>query len=164
MIDKAQALRALGFQIGARDPNLNRAFKGKFMVAEARNPEDPYPTDDAGDGVFCIVGDNLDYLIDQAFNYHRDWFINSFGEFGPEGWAVFNRGTSNMRIEKIDELDVWPDDQEVWDHVAGQALAGSEAHLLALREIYQNNREEWTYFRRHWGASLSSMIEEKLAA
>lgn len=62
-------LRAHGFIVGRRDPNMNRAFEGQYMVAE------PYPQgtaqDDAqgGDGVWCIVGDNLDQLIEEAINF-----------------------------------------------------------------------------------------------
>jgi hypothetical protein len=52
--------------VGNRDPNQNRAFQGRYMVAEPLQPDDPYPTDDAEDGRFCLVGDNLDALAAEA--------------------------------------------------------------------------------------------------
>ena len=36
--EKADALRKMGFTVGPRDPNFNRAFKDKFMVIEVRKP------------------------------------------------------------------------------------------------------------------------------
>lgn len=63
---KAEYLRSKGFVVGDRDPNQNRAFAGRFMVAEEVTPNDLYPTDDAGDGRFCIVGDDLKALMEQT--------------------------------------------------------------------------------------------------
>lgn len=62
-----EILKQRGFVVGKRDPRLNRAFKGRFMVAE------PYKrgiaTDDARHGPWCIVGDNLAALITTACQY-----------------------------------------------------------------------------------------------
>jgi|JI10StandDraft_1071094.scaffolds.fasta_scaffold790149_1 hypothetical protein len=55
-----------GFVVGDRDPKMNRAFSGRFMVAQPLDDGDPYPTDDASDGRFCIVGDNIDALAAEA--------------------------------------------------------------------------------------------------
>lgn len=57
-----ERLKAAGLIVGGRDPNMNRAFEGRFMVCEPLNPGDPYPTDDASDGRFCLVGDDLEAL------------------------------------------------------------------------------------------------------
>ncbi len=65
----AEKLKKAGFIVGDRDQNLNRAFSGRYMVAEVRDPDDPYPTDDAGDGRFCIVGDDLDALAREAATF-----------------------------------------------------------------------------------------------
>ena len=54
-----ELLRHSGFLVGDRVPGMNRAFSGRFMVAEPPGPDDPYPTDDASDGRYCVVGDNL---------------------------------------------------------------------------------------------------------
>lgn len=62
-------LENAGFVTGARDPLMNTAFNGAFMVAE------PYPKgvtqQDAqgGDGVWCIVGDDLDLLRQEAVDF-----------------------------------------------------------------------------------------------
>ena len=57
--DQIALLRGSGFLVGDRDPGMHRAFSGRFMVAEPPGPDDPYPTDDASDGRYCVVGDNL---------------------------------------------------------------------------------------------------------
>lgn len=63
-------LRAHGFIVGPRDPNMNKAFEGRYMVAEAY--EKGHEQDDAqgGDGVWCIVGDDMDKLTAEAV-----WFF-----------------------------------------------------------------------------------------
>lgn len=59
-----ERLEAAGFYIGPRNPNRNRAFKGKYMVAQSNPPD--LVTDDARHGGFCVVGDDLDELIAHA--------------------------------------------------------------------------------------------------
>src|SRR5271156_50463 len=54
-------LESYGFTCGPRDPRLNRAFKGKFMVVE-NHDESELPTDSGADGPWCIVGDDLPAL------------------------------------------------------------------------------------------------------
>lgn len=62
-------LKNMGWLVGERDPNMNRAFAGQFMVAEPLAEGDPYPTADASDGRFCIVGDDLEALAREAFEH-----------------------------------------------------------------------------------------------
>ena len=64
---RAKWLTNHGFTVGARDPRANRAFKGSHMVIEAHD-DDELPTNDGRDGPWCIVGDNLNALIDEAFD------------------------------------------------------------------------------------------------
>lgn len=66
---RAKALEAEGFYIGPRDPNRNKAFQGEWMVAEDL---DVGPTDDASTGGFCIVGDDLDALVNDAYDLIND--------------------------------------------------------------------------------------------
>ncbi len=71
-LDMRKALETRGLIVGARDRRRNRAFKGEFMVAEPCD-ESLLPTDDAGHGGgFCIVGDNLNALIVQAYQNFED--------------------------------------------------------------------------------------------
>jgi len=71
---RIRALRNAGFTVGDRDPRINRAFVGAFMVAEAHD-ESELPTDDGSDGPWAIVGDNLEALIIQAYdNFVGDRF------------------------------------------------------------------------------------------
>jgi len=65
---KMEALKKAGFIVGPRDPRLNRAFKGIFMVA-AHYEKTQRPTDDASKGPWCIVGNNLAALITQAYDF-----------------------------------------------------------------------------------------------
>ena len=60
---RRERLEAAGFIVGDRDPGRNRAWEGRYMVAEPLEPGDAYPTDDASDGPWCVVGDDLDVLI-----------------------------------------------------------------------------------------------------
>lgn len=68
-MNQVEILRKAGFLVGDRDPNMNRAFAGRFMVAEPLREGDPYPTDDASDGRFCAVGDDLDALAVHAVSF-----------------------------------------------------------------------------------------------
>jgi hypothetical protein len=70
--EKKKWLEARGMTVGARDPNQNRAFEGDFMVAEPVLDGDPYPTDDARDGRFCIVGKELTPLVNEAYEWWLD--------------------------------------------------------------------------------------------
>ena len=67
MIDfyKAQRLYSMGYYIGPRDPERNKAFNGRYMVCA-----DVFegPSDDASDTRFCVVGDNLDELVNEAYD------------------------------------------------------------------------------------------------
>jgi hypothetical protein len=61
--EKAKTLLAIGFYIGPRDPQRNSAFEGKFMVCEDSSEG---PSEDASTTGYCVVGDNLDVLVDEA--------------------------------------------------------------------------------------------------
>lgn len=62
--EKARHLARNGYYIGPRDPKRNKAFDGSWMVCEQ---VDAGPTDDAGTGGYCIVGDDLNDLISVAY-------------------------------------------------------------------------------------------------
>lgn len=59
-----------GFFVGERDPRFNRAFEGKFMVCEQGLIDAGISTDRAyeGAGHYCVVGDNLNVLVDETFD------------------------------------------------------------------------------------------------
>lgn len=69
ILTQIRALQDAGFIVGKRDPNMNRAFGGRYMVAEH------YPAgtiqDDAqgGDGVWCIVGNDMAALLRDALSF-----------------------------------------------------------------------------------------------
>ena len=63
-----------GFVIGARDRRRNTDYEGDFMVAHPIEDESLLPTTDARDGGFCVVGEDLDQMVREAFdtNYYAD--------------------------------------------------------------------------------------------
>ena len=66
--DKLYALACAGFTVGQRDPRLNTDYPGSLMVVEGYELVQ-LPTRDGSDGPWCVVGDNLDALIDQGFDF-----------------------------------------------------------------------------------------------
>jgi hypothetical protein len=67
--ERIKELQTIGMFVGARDPNLNQAFSGRYMVAEPYEPGTV--TEAASNGPWCIVGDDLAELVNDAFNA---WF------------------------------------------------------------------------------------------
>lgn len=65
-----EAVEAAGLFVGERDPKRNKAYKGKFMVCE--NHGMGIESLNAGTGGFCIVGDDLEALITEAFQWIED--------------------------------------------------------------------------------------------
>lgn len=61
-------LTALGFTIGKRDPRVNTAYSGQFMVIEIHE-ESELPTKDGSNGPWAVVGDDLGVLIKTAYNF-----------------------------------------------------------------------------------------------
>ncbi len=63
-----------------------------------------------------------------------------------EGWNVFEAiGTQDegtLRIERIDEREVFASDMEAWVFVMVQAAAGSERHMRALTRVFEDNPTE----------------------
>lgn len=77
-MSKREDLERWGFTVGERDPRLNRAFVGRFMVVESHE-ESELPTDDGRDGPWCVVGDNLDALIERAWYVWADEYMKEVG-------------------------------------------------------------------------------------
>lgn len=63
-------LCAQGFIVGARDPRINTDYEGAFMVVEYHD-ENELPTKDGSNGPWAVVGNDLDYLIREAYNVWR---------------------------------------------------------------------------------------------
>jgi hypothetical protein len=75
MTDKLTQRRWLethGFICGDREPQLNTNYPGAFMVAEGPRDEWELPTEDGSNGPWCIVGDDLDALVAEAFGVWHD--------------------------------------------------------------------------------------------
>ena len=67
-------LRQWGFIVGKRDPRLNTRFSGAFMVCESFEPAE-VPTKDGSNGPWCIVGDDLTLLVEQAYGVWADEYL-----------------------------------------------------------------------------------------
>lgn len=65
-----QFLTDCGFIVGQRDSRLNRKYPGLFMACEPFE-ESEVPTDDGSNGPWCIVGDDLDELIAEAYAFAK---------------------------------------------------------------------------------------------
>jgi hypothetical protein len=73
---KRLCLLAYGYEVGKRNPQLNTDFKGAYMVAESYEDSE-LPTRDGSNGPWCIVGDDLDNLIDRAFDVFDGFVIEN---------------------------------------------------------------------------------------
>jgi hypothetical protein len=63
-----------------------------------------------------------------------------------EGWGIFDcDGSDNGRwqLQRVDEDEKFPSDDEAWAHVVAKAHAGSEYHHSALHWIEKNAPIEW---------------------
>lgn len=65
---RVHVLHRAGFYVGPRDPSRNTAFAGEWMVARSLEISD---TEDAGRGGFCIVGDDLPRMIEEAISLYE---------------------------------------------------------------------------------------------
>lgn len=63
-----------------------------------------------------------------------------------EGWDVFaaigTRDIGTLRIERIDELEIFASDYEAWVFVAQACIQGSGRHTAALIEVFTDNPTE----------------------
>lgn len=69
-MNKTQFLEGFGYRIGSRDPRINTASEGKYMVCEDFAEGDyPLPTRDGSNGPWAIVGDDMDMLVNEAYEH-----------------------------------------------------------------------------------------------
>ena len=66
--EKIAFLRSYGFVVGDRELRLNTNYPGQFMVAESYD-ENELPTEDGRNGPWCIVGDDLEALVDEGHDF-----------------------------------------------------------------------------------------------
>ena len=70
---KKKELSNLGWKFGDRDARLNTNYAGKFMVVEEFDEGDyELPTLDGSNGPWCIVGDDLEQLVNEAYSIFCD--------------------------------------------------------------------------------------------
>lgn len=74
-MQRKKYLESLGFIIGKREPRLNTDYNGNFMVSQPYEESD-LPTKDGSQGPWCIVGDDLESLIDEAYQTFKNGDIS----------------------------------------------------------------------------------------
>lgn len=68
---QAEYLKGLGWTVGPRDPRVNTAFAGQYMVCQPHEPHE-LPTRDASQGPWAVVGDDLADLVCEAWTFIND--------------------------------------------------------------------------------------------
>lgn len=62
-----------GFTVGPRDTRLNTRYPGAFMVVEEYE-DMGLPTEDGSNGPWCIVGDDIEAMIKEAWEiWHLEY-------------------------------------------------------------------------------------------
>lgn len=80
LCDKLSALQGIGLDLFPRNPARNRDFSGAWMVAQPlEDGEDPATT-----GAWCIVGDQPDALIQEAFEVWQPEIADAMSAKPPE--------------------------------------------------------------------------------
>lgn len=75
---KAAELASNGYTLGAREPKLNTNHLGVFMIVEALGEWDGKPTPDGANGPWCIVGDDLAAMIEEAHTFASGMTFNTY--------------------------------------------------------------------------------------
>ena len=103
---KIAVLESYGFTVGERDPRLNTDYEGAFMVVEASYHDIgdyELPTANGANGPWCVVGDDLDELVETAYDYLVGLEPPTFDEvFG----AISSLGTEDLPARKFESLTV----------------------------------------------------------
>jgi hypothetical protein len=68
--EKKAFLERRGWTVGARDPRLNTDYPGEFMAVEPHE-ESELPTRDGANGPWCVVGNDLPVLVDEAYAFQK---------------------------------------------------------------------------------------------
>jgi hypothetical protein len=66
--EKKTFLVERGWTVGERNPRLNTDYSGEFMCVE-HFEESELPTRDGANGPWCVVGNDLDELINLAYDF-----------------------------------------------------------------------------------------------
>lgn len=96
---KVTVLLSYGFAVGKRDPRLNTRYPGAFMVCEVSDEEEltsqyDLPTTDGSNGLWCVVGDDLAHLVDEAMD-----IASSFSHFDAVVADVLAGGDGILHID-----------------------------------------------------------------
>lgn len=62
-----------------------------------------------------------------------------------EGWSIFECGGSDsgpFQLQRVDDLEVFPSDDEAWTYVINKAREGSAYHKGALDYLREHNPTE----------------------
>jgi hypothetical protein len=104
---KIHFLKSFGFTVGDRNPDLNTDFQGAKMVVEATVDDIgdyDLPTADGSDGPWCVVGDDLNDLVDRAMDDYLLSLADSHNQIAEKWEAV-----QKLPLDELDgaEGPVW---------------------------------------------------------
>lgn len=106
-------LKQHGFVVGPRDPNMNKAFEGQYMVAEAY--EKGHEQFSADGGVWCIVGDDYNELLASAVSCHELAFdqLHDWDGIDPDPMGyVITKEDEQVNVTFENNTKVWIEKQD----------------------------------------------------
>jgi hypothetical protein len=88
---------------------------------------------------------------------YTGWTVEDSNAALREGWDIFS-ATSDagpFQIQRVDETEIFADDQGAWEHFVHLLHLHSPLHLRALRFLREHNPQEITAIEQHTGTNLS---------
>ena len=82
-----------------------------------------------------------------------DWTEKQHDAAVEEGWCISEIGCDNRppwELCRLDELEMFENDGDVWQHVVTLASLGSHLHLLALRFLKKHSKSEFDNIFLSW--------------
>lgn len=81
---KIQFLESYGWIVGERNPLIMTDFSGGYMCCEPYE-DDELPTKDGVNGPWCLVGDDLEVLIEGAYEFLTDFIDPALNPLASKG-------------------------------------------------------------------------------
>ena len=129
---------------GGENRSCRLALKGDVNTYSFSSPEDI-------SAVMDVLFDLDGWDSFTEFEPSEQKVLPSFGDWDntsamDEGWAIsVTSGTEDigrLRIERLDEAEIFDGDPGAWNYVVSRARAGSEYHQQALKIVFEENPTE----------------------
>lgn len=63
-----------------------------------------------------------------------------------EGWDIFETDSGELQLQRVDEQNIFANDDTAWEHVITQAVAGSTFHQHTVAYLKQASPSEYANF------------------